>query len=497
MRTVGMVLLGLLIGLSLECIGVAQDEIVAEIQKTDTPPVIDGLGDDVVWSKATAHGMDEFFTSAGTEELEDDTDLSVTWKALWDDANLYVLMEITDDEIINDEECNWNDDSAEIYIDAQNLDVSGYEVDPPDSFPAYQFTAIAGNNPSEVCGEDRMPDDGTSPFSWGINSYNDGDLLNPDDDELDHYPRQSDTGVNAITDVGYNLEVSFPWDAIEETPENILARGDMGFGIAVNDDDFGGSRQTQVYWQTELSDLWNVSASFPSVALSTETVSGDGEVKPQLLAGDADQDLDFDQLDLVKVQIAAKYLTGQAATWGDGDWNGAPGGEQGSPPAGNGFFDQLDIIAALGPGHYLSGPYAALAGPGTAGDGQTSLVYDSNTGELSVDAPAGKELTSINITSASSKFIGDKPAALDGAFDNFAADNVFKATFGGSFGSITFGNVLPASLGEAEVTADLSAVGSLAGGGDLGAVDLIYIPEPSALAILALGAVGILLRRRR
>ena len=76
------------------------------------------------------------------------------------------------------------------------------------------------------------------------------------------------------------------------------------------------------------------------------------------------------------------------------------------------------------------------------GDGQTSLVYNEGTGELSVDAPAGKELTSINITSAGSKFIGDKPAVLDGAFDNFAGDNIFKATFGGSFGEITFGNVV-------------------------------------------------------
>ena len=86
-----------------------------------------------------------------------------------------------------------------------------------------------------------------------------------------------------------------------------------------------------------------------------------------LQAGDADQDLDFDQLDLVKVQIAAKYLTGQAATWGDGDWNRAPGGSQGNPPTGNGRFDQLDIIAALSNGLYLKGPYAAIAPDGQAG----------------------------------------------------------------------------------------------------------------------------------
>ena len=55
------------------------------------------------------------------------------------------------------------------------------------------------------------------------------------------------------------------------------------------------------------------------------------EAATQLLAGDADQDLDFDQLDLVQVQVAAKYLTGQAATWGEGDWDGAQGGEIGKP----------------------------------------------------------------------------------------------------------------------------------------------------------------------
>ena len=215
-----------------------------------------------------------------------------------------------------------------------------------------------------------------------------------------------------------------------------------------------------------------------------------------LQAGDADQDLDFDQLDLVKVQIAARFLTGQAATWGEGDWDGAPGGEPGSPPAGNGVFDQLDIIAALSADIYLTGPYAAVRTGGVSGDGQTSLVYDSATGELAVDAPAGKELTSINVTSGGGMFVGDKPAVLDGAFDNFAADNVFKATFGGSFGSISFGRVLPAGLTEADVSTDLSAVGSLAGGGDLGDVDLVYVPEPASATQLLLAVLGLSLLGR-
>jgi len=49
------------------------------------------------------------------------------------------------------------------------------------------------------------------------------------------------------------------------------------------------------------------------------------------------------------------------------------------------------------------------------------------------------------------------------------------------------------------VSADLSAVGSLAGGGDLGQVDLIYIPEPASIALMLCGLLAIagLARRSR
>lgn len=81
--------------------------------------------------------------------------------------------------------------------------------------------------------------------------------------------------------------------------------------------------------------------------------------KPVLVAGDADENLLFDQLDLMQVQLAGKYLTGEFATWGEGDWNGAPGGSQGAPPPGDRLFNQLDIVAAQQAAAYLTGPYAA------------------------------------------------------------------------------------------------------------------------------------------
>lgn len=216
----------------------------------------------------------------------------------------------------------------------------------------------------------------------------------------------------------------------------------------------------------------------------------------ELRAGDADQDYDFDQLDLVKVLVAAKYLTGEPATWGEGDWNGAPGGSPGDPPPGNGLFDQVDIIAALGNGVYLSGPYPAVQPNGQQADAQTSVVYNAATGELAVDAPAQAELTSINIDSASGIFTGQPTANLGGSFDNDSDNNIFKATFGSSFGSLSFGNGAQTGLSEDFVAGDLTVIGSLQGGGGLGDVDLVYIPEPSGLVLVILGLLGLMAAAR-
>lgn len=221
------------------------------------------------------------------------------------------------------------------------------------------------------------------------------------------------------------------------------------------------------------------------------------ELGPVLQAGDANQDLQFNQLDLVQVQIAAKYLSGQPATWGQGDWDGAPGGTVSAPPPGDGRFDQLDIVAALAPAHYLTGPYAAIKPAGHAGDAQTSIRYDPRTGELAVDAPAGSQLTSINIDSAAQIFTGAPAANLGGSFDNDADGNLFKATFGSSFGSLSFGHVAQTGLSAEFIQNDLAVVGSLAGGGGLGEVDLIYVPEPSALVLVGLGLASALAQRGR
>ena len=104
----------------------------------------------------------------------------------------------------------------------------------------------------------------------------------------------------------------------------------------------------------------------------------------RLRAGDADQDSDFDQLDLVQVLNGGKYLTDQPATWGEGDWDGAFSGE-GDPPRGDGKFDQLDILLAVSERTYLSGSNAT-ASPIVA---STRTVRSMPLLQARLDVPAG------------------------------------------------------------------------------------------------------------
>ena len=58
-------------------------------------------------------------------------------------------------------------------------------------------------------------------------------------------------------------------------------------------------------------------------------------------------------------------------------------------------------------GNYLQEAYAVIRLGGVEGDEQTSIIYDARTGEVAVDAPAGTELTSINIDSAAGILTGE------------------------------------------------------------------------------------------
>ena len=141
---------------------------------------------------------------------------------------------------------------------------------------------------------------------------------------------------------------------------------------------------------------------------------------------------------------------------------------------------------------------ATLVPGGTVGDGQTSLIYNSDTGEVLVDAPLGGSLTSIRLDSEAGLFTGPRPDVLTDAFDSYSSARLFKISPTQPFGSISFGAIIEPRLSESLLLADLTVIGSLLGGGNLGDVDLVFLNDstlPSLnIATFAIGEMrGVLL----
>jgi hypothetical protein len=95
--------------------------------------------------------------------------------------------------------------------------------------------------------------------------------------------------------------------------------------------------------------------------------------EPELQAGDANGDYQFDQRDLLQVFRAGKFDSGEPATWQEGDWNG------------DNVFDRLDVIAALQAGNYLEGPYAAAAAEVAEHAGRIAVSEHHTADDIDLD----------------------------------------------------------------------------------------------------------------
>jgi cellulose/xylan binding protein with CBM9 domain len=287
----------------------ANAQPAAQIKKTSTAPVIDGNVNDAVWANANVYDTDEFFIveAAGSGNpigpAAPSPDLTIEWRALWDNTNLYVMTKVNDDAMVNsleafggaDAAADWNDDSVEFYIDAQNVNNSEYDPNTNPGQPTFQFTALAGWTPSIADTDPSSPRPTRNPpslpntsFTHGINSYN-------GNDDSNQYPQTTGSATSSAVTTNpaggfdWSFEASFPWEALEETPANILGTrgGVFGFGVAYNDDDDREGRDNQYMWATTLNDLWHASTSFPDVQLvEAATLPGDYNADGSVNAAD-------------------------------------------------------------------------------------------------------------------------------------------------------------------------------------------------------------------
>ena len=148
----------------------------------------------------------------------------------------------------------------------------------------------------------------------------------------------------------------------------------------------------------------------------------------------------------------------------------------------------------------LAGPFTLTNNASTAN--AVVLSYDPAAGSLAV-AGNGLSITTFELKSAGSKFIpGGIPAGtISPPFDVATAAKIFKLSTGG-FPSLDLGASYPKGLSADAVLADLDVNGSKLPSGNLGSGGgggpyLYVVPEPSSIALVCCGLLGLLSIRRK
>lgn len=187
-------------------LGLASSAFGQTIYKTDIAPVIDGEAD-LVWNLA------ERWDLTIRADRFDPSDLSASVQVLWDDANIYYLVRVMDDELSDDSEeaLAWQDDSVEIYIDGGNEKASSYDANDA------QLT-LRRTMRTEV---------------QGSSHENYADKI---------------TWMTSEIEGGYLVEMAL---SLTDFPQVVAEGTEIGIEVQINDDDDGGEGDGLIKWMQE------------------------------------------------------------------------------------------------------------------------------------------------------------------------------------------------------------------------------------------------------
>jgi hypothetical protein len=180
------------------------------IPKTTTAPVIDGTKD-AAWT----------LPMLPITKLPDGTaptnaaDFSGEWTTMWDDSNLYLFIDVNDNQKVTDSPTNewYKDDHIEIIIDADGSRTSGPKQ--------HQYYMLRGG-----------------PFyKW----------VWPSGREV---PGAQASMVEKANNTGYRVEIKIPFSAMGVKAEALAL---MGIDVQIGDDDDGGEEDTRLSWATNLA----------------------------------------------------------------------------------------------------------------------------------------------------------------------------------------------------------------------------------------------------
>lgn len=190
---------------------IAEADIPANIRKASGPVAIDGKAE-ALWSEARQYKISNVIYLPPSN----DEDFSASYKTLWDERNLYVLVDVTDESLKNDSDDFWLDDCVEVFVDADNSKSGSYGDND------YQFH-----------------------FGWAG--------ANPSMGESQHSQTKGVEFAVGRADAGYRVEIKFPWSTLGVEPS---AGKKIGLDVHVNDDDDGGDRDSKLTWRGKEDNAW-------------------------------------------------------------------------------------------------------------------------------------------------------------------------------------------------------------------------------------------------
>ncbi len=209
--------------------------------RTEIAPAIDGVGNEDCWKAATWAYINQPFD--GKTSIPDSADFYGRYKVVWNASRLYVLMEITDDKLVdrraNPRDTYWDDDCAEFFIDEDHTP-EGHECGSSafNAF-AYHIAAVPRNKNNYDFGSIvsfDSPDAVNHVIDLGTDCYT-YNALNLDD----HVNLKIAKEGNKYT---WELEFKvfdkhYDQNSVNNTPVTLTPGKVMGFAIAYCDDDSG------------------------------------------------------------------------------------------------------------------------------------------------------------------------------------------------------------------------------------------------------------------
>jgi len=178
----------------------------AAVRRTEQPIVIDGALD-TAWDATPGQAIDNVLFGGGV--IGGSEDLSASYRTLYDGTDLYVLVEVADDALVNDSTSPDDDDCVVLLIDGDYSRGASYD----------------GTNDFDL------------GFCWSETAVTVG---------ASSAPIPSGAAFQILQTVeGYRVEIRVPLDEIGVTPGY---GGLFGLDVHVNDDDDDGQGDAEIAW---------------------------------------------------------------------------------------------------------------------------------------------------------------------------------------------------------------------------------------------------------